>query len=158
MGRSRCKVVMLPSAVRKSLGFPSLPLIGIVSAICFASPVPVYSQDKWFSTPGRGGAEGAKTQAIIHVLLDQHQRMNSCTSQGRIYAPTNLNRDAQDCIPILDGTNDCNPATILCVASNISVPALPHGRAITYLAPGTVDNRCLVQCWNGTFYSSISGN
>lgn len=56
------------------------------------------AQSKFFSTPSRGGAESAKQNAQLTTLHGEFVRMNACTAQGRIYAPTNANKDANDCI------------------------------------------------------------
>lgn len=66
----------------------------------------VVAQSKFFSTPGRG-AEGAKQNAQVTTLQGENERMNACTVQGRIYAPTHPNRDSDDCIPHLT----LNPST-----------------------------------------------
>lgn len=60
--------------------------------------MPSHAQSKFFSTPSRGGAEGAKQNAQIMTFQNAFQRMNACTAQGRVYAPTNANKDANDCI------------------------------------------------------------
>lgn len=68
---------------------------------------PAFAQSKFFSTPSRGGAEGAKQSAQVVTLQGENERMNTCTAAGRIYAPTHPNKDANDCIPhmLLNPTN-----------------------------------------------------
>lgn len=70
--------------------------IVIASALCPASTAT--AQSKFFSTPGRG-ADGAKQNAQVNTLQGENERMNACTAQGRIYAPTNPNADAEGCLP-----------------------------------------------------------
>lgn len=58
-----------------------------------------HAQSKFFSTPSRGGAEGARAQAQLTAIQNESMRTNACTVIGRIYAPTHPNRDTNDCIP-----------------------------------------------------------
>lgn len=55
------------------------------------------AQSKFFSTPLRGGAEGAKIQAMTQTLTNELQRMNACTAAGLVYAPTHATADAGGC-------------------------------------------------------------
>lgn len=68
-----------------------------VSTVCPISTAT--AQSKFFSTPSRGGAEGAKQTAQVVTLQSENQRMNACTAQGLIYGPTNPNADAGGCLP-----------------------------------------------------------
>lgn len=58
------------------------------------------AQSKFFSTPNRGGVEGAKQNVILTILQNEQQRMNNCTVSGMIFAPTHANADAGGCLPI----------------------------------------------------------
>lgn len=58
---------------------------------------PAVAQSKFFSTPNRGGVEGAKQNVILTVLQNEQQRMNTCTAAGMIYAPTHPDADAGGC-------------------------------------------------------------
>ena len=55
---------------------------------------------------------------------------------------------------------DCPAETVVCDAGNrtVNVPAFKHGQARTFHAPGTNNNYCFVQCWNGNLRSTPSGN
>ncbi|ALV27380.1 hypothetical protein APZ00_10195 [Pannonibacter phragmitetus] len=76
-------------------------LLLFIALLCTASAANVMAQSKFFSTPSRGGAEGAKQNAQLTTLQTENERMNACTAAGRVYAPTHANRDANDCIPHL---------------------------------------------------------
>lgn len=55
------------------------------------------AQGKFFSTPSRSGAEGAKQNAQMVTFQNELGRMNTCTAAGMIYAPTHPNADAGGC-------------------------------------------------------------
>lgn len=57
-----------------------------------------YCQDKFFSFPSRPGVEGAKQNAQLTTINNEFSRMNACTVQGHIYAPTNPGSDSNGCI------------------------------------------------------------
>lgn len=57
----------------------------------------VQAQSKFFSTPSRGGAEGAKQNAQLSAFGSELQRMNFCTGAGLIFAPTHPSADANGC-------------------------------------------------------------
>jgi len=76
-------------------------LLLLGSLVCLLPFVDASAQSKFFSTPSRGGAEGAKQNAQLTTLQTENERMNACTAAGRVYAPTHANRDANDCIPHL---------------------------------------------------------
>ncbi|MBI1362980.1 MAG: hypothetical protein GC134_03255 [Proteobacteria bacterium] len=70
----------------------------ITTTFVSGAPHLAASQTKFFSTSTRGGAEGAKSNAEITALNSENARMNACTAQGHIYAPTNPASDAGGCI------------------------------------------------------------
>lgn len=72
-----------------------LRLIGLLAFS--AIPNAAQAQSKFFSTPARGGSEGAKESAQISSFLSELQRMNACTSQGLIFAPAHADADAGGC-------------------------------------------------------------
>lgn len=96
-----------------------------ISMVLFA-PLHASAQSKFFSTPSRGGAEGAKGNAILHTLLQENvSRRNetianaasitalraateaslttigNCGNQGMIFGPGHAIADGDDCIPSL---------------------------------------------------------
>lgn len=68
----------------------------LFSALLLVSS-PVWAQSKFFSTPNRGGVEGAKQNVMLTMLQNEQQRMNACTAAGLIYAPTNINANTDGC-------------------------------------------------------------
>lgn len=73
----------------------TLLIIGCASMSAAASSA--HGQSKFFSTSSRSGADGAKQSAQLTSMQNEFQRMNACTSQGLIYAPTHANADAGGC-------------------------------------------------------------
>jgi hypothetical protein len=67
------------------------------------------AQSKFFSTPSRGGAEGAKQNAQLTTLHGEFVRMNACTAQGRIYGPAHPNADTSGCIEGLRAWHNNGP-------------------------------------------------
>ena len=59
--------------------------VGFSAAYLFGS-VEAMAQSKFFSTPNRGGAEGAKEMAMIHTLLEENKQRKNETSDldGRL--------------------------------------------------------------------------
>lgn len=68
------------------------------TTLCLFAALSVSAQSKFFSTPSRGGAEGAKQSAQVSTLQGENERMNACTASGRIYAPTHPDKDENNCI------------------------------------------------------------
>ncbi|MBI1362979.1 MAG: hypothetical protein GC134_03250 [Proteobacteria bacterium] len=68
------------------------------AAVWAMTPQIADAQNKFFSSSSRGGAEGAKSNAEITALNSENARMNACTAQGRLYAPTNPSADLGGCI------------------------------------------------------------
>jgi hypothetical protein len=89
------------------------------------------AQSKFFSTPNRGGAEGAKGNAMLHTLLQENvERRNettanaasitalrdateaslttitNCGAQGMIFGRGHATANSNDCIPSLQVAND----------------------------------------------------
>lgn len=64
-----------------------------------------YGQDKWYSTPSRGVAEGARQNAQLTTLQNETGRMNACTAAGLVYAPTHAEADAGGCVTNAAGRN-----------------------------------------------------
>ncbi len=60
--------------------------------------------------------------------------------------------------PPLAGGSGCAARNINCHNTSISVPAMGHAQARTFKQPGTDNNYCFIQCYNGTLTSTISGN
>jgi hypothetical protein len=110
--------------------------IVIVVSICMASlffSISAYGQSKFFSTPNRGGAEGAKGNAMLHTLLQENvERRNEttanaasitelreateaslttisdCGGQGMIFGQAHALADSNDCIPSFRVAGDGN--------------------------------------------------
>jgi len=60
------------------------------------------AQSKFFSTPSRGGGDGAKQNAQITTFQNELQRMNACTAAGHVYGPNHANADSNGCIQALE--------------------------------------------------------
>jgi len=77
-------------------------LLPLAIALILLVPLHAGAQSKFFSTPNRGAAEGAKGNAQLTTLQNEFQRMSSCTVQGWIYAPTHPVADPNGCLPEQD--------------------------------------------------------
>jgi len=86
-----------------------LPMYAIAFALAVCPIGTATAQSKFFSTPSRGGAEGGKQNAQITAFQSEHQRMNACTAQGRIYGPAHPNADTDGCIEGLRAWHNNGP-------------------------------------------------
>lgn len=68
----------------------------ILLALLFSSPA--FAQGKFFSTPSRGGADGARQNAQLTTINSEFERMNACTGAGAVYAPTHPDANAGGCV------------------------------------------------------------
>ena len=72
-------------------------LIALTTILLLTATSDCLAQDKFFSTPARGGAEGARQNAQLNTLQGELERMNTCTSAGLIFAPTHPSADENGC-------------------------------------------------------------
>jgi hypothetical protein len=126
------------------------------------------AQSKFFATSSRGGAEGGKSNAQIGTLQGENDRMNFCTANGMIYAPTHGSADGTTgCVATFtftDTTTFDNGATVnngLAVPSgNVDVTNRLTAAEI-YVGSGNVGN--IPTCtgankiqWDGTAWACVA--
>lgn len=122
------------------------------------------AQSKFFSTPGRGGGEGAKQNAQITTFQNEFQRMNACTAAGLIYAPTHVTAGPDGCTSDVSArslSEDISVGGHVSVSGTLSVagtlkvagegePCTPVlAGAIRYLSAAQVIEYCDGTAWAG---------
>lgn len=105
----------------------------ILSLLIFAMPTAAFAQSKFFATSSRGGAEGAKQNAMLQTLIQENAArmaeaaanaasittlrdateaslttISECGAQGTLFGPGHALADGNDCIPSLQVANDGN--------------------------------------------------
>lgn len=70
----------------------------VVIVFALVLSFPAFAQGKFFSTPSRGGAEGARQNAQLTTINGEFERMNACTGAGAVYAPTHPDANAGGCV------------------------------------------------------------
>lgn len=130
-------------------------LLLFIALLCTASAANVMAQSKFFSTPSRGGAEGARQNAQLTTLQGENERMNACTAAGRVYAPTHPNRDANSCIPHLT-LNPTNGQATFTNRVNVNSGGVNVTGASTFNNGITVGAGGLSVTGNSTFNNRIT--
>jgi hypothetical protein len=151
--------------LKRSFGW-RLVFMVTLTFLTFASAA--MAQSKFFATSSRGGAEGGKSNAQIGTLQGENDRMNFCTANGMIYAPTHGSADGNtgcvDSFTFADTTTFDNGATInngLAVPSgNVDVTNRLTAAEI-YVGSGNVGN--VPSCtgsnkiqWDGTAWTCVA--
>lgn len=100
-------------------------LIGSICTIgSFFFSTAAYGQNKFFSTPNRGGAEGAKGNAMLHTLINENAArmaetaanaasitalrgaVEKCGEAQMVYGPDSPDADADGCVKVTDSCGD----------------------------------------------------
>jgi hypothetical protein len=66
----------------------------------------VTAQERFFTSPNRGGAEGARQSTQLQQLQNTTSSAEACANLGMIYAPSHSQRDASNCIAAFRIQND----------------------------------------------------
>ncbi len=64
------------------------------------------AQERFFTSPARGGADGARQNTQLQQLQNTTSSAEACANLGMIYAPSHSQRDASNCIAAFRIQND----------------------------------------------------
>lgn len=121
-------------SIRRFVDIRAVARVSIIIVLAsFAFGPDAYCQNKWYSTPNRGGVEGAKGQVILQTLMNENALRRSetaansasitalkdatdaslttigdCGAQGMIYGPGHAAVDGNDCISSFQIADDGN--------------------------------------------------
>jgi hypothetical protein len=92
-------------------------VVFVLAASVFSSAA--FAQERFFTSPTRGGADGARQNTQLQQLQNSETGQEGCANSGMIYAPGHPQRDGSNCIAPFRIQNDGTAS----LTNQVNVPA-----------------------------------